>query len=91
MALGLRPEQVLWPHFREWTVEQSFPAERIVSSRPCDILDPNVFMECVVTAEYGNNRRDQALDEARRFYSLPGVEFHKLLTRRVEKQIQLNK
>jgi integrase len=53
--------------------------------RRCNLLDANSFKDYMAGAEYGENRRDHILDDARRFYKWLGVEFTKPLSRRVEK------
>ena len=52
--------------------------------RRCNLLDPNAFKDYMAKAEYGENRKDHILDDARRFHSWLGVEFTKLMSRRVQ-------
>jgi integrase len=70
--------------YRDSTIRAAVKALRSVGRR-CNLLDANAFKDYMASTEYGENRRDHILDDARRFYQWLGVEFHKPLSRRVEK------
>jgi len=70
--------------YRNSTIRAAVKTLRSVGRR-CNLLDANAFKDYMARAEYGENRRDHILDDARRFYLWLGVEFHKPLSRRVEK------
>ena len=70
--------------YRDSTIRAAVKALRSVGRR-CDLLNPDAFKDYMARAEYGENRRDHILDDARRFYAWLGVQFTKPLSRRVEK------
>ena len=70
--------------YRDSTIRAAVKTLRLIGRR-CNLLDPNAFKDYVAKAEYGENRKDHILDDARRFYSWLGVEFTKPMSRRVQK------
>jgi hypothetical protein len=62
--------------YRDSTIRAAVKALRAVGRR-CNLLDANAFKDYMAKAEYGENRRDHILDDARRFYKWLGVEFTK--------------
>jgi hypothetical protein len=70
--------------YRDSTIRAAVKALRSIG-RLCNLLDPNAFKDYMAIAEYGENRRDHILDDARRFYSWLGVSFQKPMSRSVEK------
>jgi hypothetical protein len=69
--------------YRDSTIRAAVKALRAVGRR-CNLLDAEAFKDYVARAEYGENRRAHILDDARRFYSWLGVDFHRPMSRRVE-------
>ena len=66
--------------YRDSTIRAAVKALRAVDRR-WNLLDAEAFKAYIAKVEYGENRGDLVLDDARRFYSWLGVEFRKPMRR----------
>jgi hypothetical protein len=65
-------EQSFWMKregYRDSTIRAAVKALRSVGRR-CNLLDANAFKDYMARAEYGENRRDHILDDARKILSV---------------------